>query len=70
MTYLTDGERVRTQVKGVVFSIIGGLGGDFCKDKYAKLFGKHIGRVLSGLDAGNANTDTKMPIVGFGDAYV
>ena len=62
-TYLTDGERVRTQVKRVVFSMFGGLGGDFCKDIYeAKLFGVHIGSVLSGLDAGNANTDLKTSI--------
>ena len=40
------------------------------KDTYeAKLFGMHIGSVLSGLDAGNVNTDSKMSIVGFGDVY-
>ena len=53
------------RVKGVVFSMFGGLGGDFCKDTYeAKLFGMHIGSVLSGLYAGNVNTDAKIPIVG------
>ena len=59
------------RVKRVVFSMFGGLGGDFCKDTYeAKLFGMHIGSVLSGLDAGNVNTDSKISIVGFGDVYV
>ena len=33
----------------VVFSVFGGLGGDFCKDTYeAKLFEMHIGSVLRG----------------------
>ena len=55
------------RVKRVVFSMFGGLGGDFCKDTYeAKLFGMHIGSVLSGLDAGNVNTDAKISIVGSG----
>ena len=59
-----------TGSKRVVFSVFGGLGGDFFKDIYeAKLFGMHIGSVLSGLNAGNANTDAKMSIVGFGDVY-
>ena len=50
------------RVKRVVFSMFGGLGGDFCKDIYeTKLFGMHIGSVLSGLKAGNANNDHKMP---------
>ena len=67
---MTDGERVRTQVKGVVFSMFGGLGGDFCKDTYeANLFGMHIGSVLSGLHAGNVNTDAKISIVGYGDVW-
>ena len=45
--------------------MFGGLGGDFCKDiNEAKLFGMHIGSVLSGLDPGNVNTDTKISIVG------
>ena len=58
------------RVKRVIFSVFGGLGGDFCKDIYeAKLFGMHIGSVLSGLDAGNVNTDAKMSIVGFGNVY-
>jgi hypothetical protein len=59
------------RVNRVVFSMFGGLGGDFCKDTYeAKLFGMHIGSVLSGLYAGNVNTDAKISIVGFGDVYV
>ena len=36
----------------------------------AKLFGIHIGSVLSGLDAGNVDTDAKMSIVGFGRVRV
>ena len=61
---MADGERVRTQGKKGGFSMVGGLGGDFCKDIYeAKLIGMHIGSVLSGLDAGNANTDLKMSIL-------
>ena len=52
------------RVKRVVFSMFGGLGGDFCKDTYeAKLFGMQIGSVLSGLYAGNVN-NAKMSIVG------
>ena len=59
-----------TGSKRVVFSVFGGLGGDFCKDIYeAKLFGMHIGSVLSGFDAGNVNTDAKISIVGLGDVY-
>ena len=51
-----------------IFSNFGGLAGDFYKDTYeAKLFGMHIGSVLSGLDAGNVNTDSKISIVGYGD---
>ena len=51
-------------VKNDVFSMVGGLGGDFCKDIYEpKLFGMHSGSVLSGLDAGNANTELKMSIL-------
>ena len=58
------------RVNRVVFSMFGGLGGDFCKDIYeAKLFGMHIGSVLSGLDAGSVNSDAKMSVVGFGDVY-
>ena len=58
------------RVKRVVFSLFGGLGGDFCKDIYeAKLFGMHIGSVLSGLGAGNVNNDSKMSIVGIGNVY-
>ena len=49
------------RVNRVVFSMFGGLGGDFCKDIYeAKLFGIHIGSVLSGLGIRNVNTDLKM----------
>ena len=44
--------------------MVGGLGGDFYKDTYEpKLFGMHSGSVLSGLDAGNANTELKMSIL-------
>ena len=51
-------------VKNHVFSMVGGLGGDFYKDTYElKLFGMHSGSVLSGLDAGNANTELKMSIL-------
>ena len=51
-------------VKNDVFSMVGGLGGGFCKDTYeAKLFGMHSGSVLSGWNAGNANTDLKMSIL-------
>ena len=58
------------RVNRVVFSMFGGLGGDFCKDTYeAKLFGMHIGSVLSGLNVGNMNTDAKMSNVGFVDVY-
>ena len=40
------------RVNRVVFSMFGGLGVDFCKDIFeAKLFGMHIGSVLSGFDA-------------------
>ena len=43
---------------------------DFCNDTYEpKLFGMHIGSVLSGLDAGNVNTDAKISIVGYGDVW-
>ena len=55
------------RVKRVVFSMFGGLGGDLCKDTYEpKLFGMHIGSVLSGLHAGDVNTDAKISIVGYG----
>ena len=48
-------------VKNDIFSMVGGLGGDFCKDIYEpKLFGMHSGSVLSGLDIRNVNTDLKM----------
>ena len=39
----SGGERERTQGQSVIFSMFGGLGGDFFKDTYeAKLFGMHI----------------------------
>ena len=58
------------RVKNDDFSMFGGLGGDFCKDTYEpKLFGMHIGSVLSGLHAGNVNTDAKISIVGYGDVW-
>ena len=47
------------------FSIFGDLGGDFYKEtREAKMFGMHIGSVLSGLEAGNANNDYKRPVLG------
>ena len=59
------------RVKGVVFSMFGGLEGDFCKDTYeAKLFGMHIGSVLSGLYARNVNTNSKISITGVGNVCV
>ena len=61
-------------VKNDVFSMVGGLGGDFYKDIYEpKLFGMHCGSVLRGWNAGNANTDHKMsilPICRVGNVYV
>ena len=58
---------VRTNTKGSqtrIFSNFGGLAGDFCKDTYeAKLFGIHIGSVLSGLEAENVNNDSKKPVL-------
>ena len=57
-------------VKNDDFSIFGDLGGDFYEETHeAKLFGMHIGSVLSGFDAGNVNTDAKMSIAGLGDVY-
>ena len=47
-----------------IFSNFGGLAGDFCKDTYeAKLFGIHIGSVLSGLEAENVNNDSKKSVL-------
>ena len=41
-----------------VFLKFGDLEGDFCKETHeVKLFGMNIGSVLSGLGAGNVNTD-------------
>ena len=59
------------KVENHVFFKFGGLGGDFYKGTHeAKLFGMHIGSVLSGLDTRNVNTDAKMSSVGFGDVCV
>ena len=42
------------RVKNEVFSKFGDLGGDFYKDTHEpKLFGIHIGSVLSSFEAGN-----------------
>ena len=50
-------------VKNDVFSMVGGLGGDFYQDTYEpQLFGMHSGSVLRGWNAGNANNDLKMSI--------
>ena len=61
-------------VKNDVFSIVGGLGGDFYKDIYeSKLFGMHSGSVLSDCNVKNANTDLKisiLPICRVGNVYV
>ena len=47
-----------------IISNFGGLGVDFGKDIYeAKLFGMQIGRVLSGFDVGNVNTDPKRSLL-------
>ena len=41
-----------------IFSNFGGLAGDFYQDTYeAKMFGMHIGSVLSGLEAVNVTND-------------
>ena len=67
---MSVGERVRTQGQQGHFFDVWRSWRDFCKDTYeAKLLGVHVGNVSSGLDAGNVNTDAKMSIVGFGDAY-
>ena len=58
------------RVKNDDFSMFGDLGGDFCKETYEpKLFGMHIGSVLSGFDAGNVNTGAQISIIGYGDVY-
>ena len=50
-----------------VFPNFGDLEGDFYQETHeAKLFGMHIGSVLSGLHAGNMNADAKISIVGCG----
>ena len=47
-------------VKTDVFSMDGGLGGDFYQDIYeTKLFGMHSGSVLRGWNAGNVNVTLK-----------
>ena len=44
------------------FSKFGGLGGDFYKGTHEEeMIGMHIGSVLSGLEAGNVNTDREIP---------
>ena len=44
-----------------VFLKFGDLGGDFYKETHeAKLFGMHIGSVLSRLEAGNVNNDREI----------
>ena len=46
------------RVENEVFSKFGGLGRDFYEGTHeAKMFGMHIGSVLSGLDVGNVNTN-------------
>ena len=61
-------------VKNDVISTVGSLGGDFYKDIYEqKLFGKHSGSILRGLNAGKSNTELKMsilPICQVGNVYV
>ena len=45
------------------FSMYEDRGGDFCKETYEpKMFGMHIGSVLSGLYAENVNTDPEMSL--------
>ena len=47
------------------FPKYGDLEGDFYKETHeVKLFGVLVGRVLSGLEAGNVNNDQKMSILG------
>ena len=46
------------RVENEVFLKFGDLGGDFYEE--TKLFGMHIGSVLSGFEAGNVNNDHKM----------
>ena len=49
------------EVENEVFSKFGCLGEDFYKGTHeAKLFEMQSGSVLSGLDAGNANTELKI----------
>jgi len=49
---------------GSKIRFFGGLEGDFKKETpEAKLFGMHIGSVLSGLEAGNVNNDSKKPVL-------
>ena len=50
------------KVENHVFSKLGGLGGDFYQGRHeVKMIGMHIGSVLSGLEAGNVNSDREMP---------
>ena len=49
-------------VKNDVFLKFVDLEGNFYKETHeAKLFGMHIGSVLSGLEAGNVNNEREMP---------
>ena len=49
-------------VKNDVFLKFGDLGGDFFQETHEpKVSGMNIGSVLSGLEAGNAKNDHKMP---------
>ena len=58
------------RVNRVDFSMLGGLGGEFCKDPYeAKLYVMHIGSVLSGLEAENFTNDEKKPVLGCKNKY-
>ena len=58
-------ERVYWRGQNDVFPKFGDLERDFYKETHeAKLFGMHIGSVLSGLEAGNVNNDSKKPVLG------
>ena len=51
------------RVKNDDVSMLGDLGGDFCKEAYEpKLFVMHMRSVLSGLRAENVSTDPKTSI--------
>ena len=67
-------ERVHWRGQHDAFPKFGDLAGDFYKETHeAKLFGMHIGSVLSGWNAKRANNDLKMsimPICRVGNMYV